>query len=192
MIYGNLLSALQAEAIGTAVYILNITLSNTLDRDFPRHVIDIALRRAINNRKLLLNTLRVYGATTIIYNHDVPRGAKFNKRGQRGQLIGYEDSIYRIWIALQHKVVRLLYCQFVEDGELAEILGTEASVSKEFNQQFEYNVVQPRGKLLEVPAGYTIKSVQDDSVYKNDRIGGPNPIAANNALKAVDDTTKLP
>lgn len=57
----------------------------------------------------MLNTLRTYSATTIVYDYTVPRGSKFEGRGQRRQLVSYEDSIYRIWIALLYKVVRLLY-----------------------------------------------------------------------------------
>lgn len=82
---------------------------------------DTTLNRSINPNKPLLNTLRAYSTTTIVYDYTVPRGAKFQARGQRGQLVGYEDSMYRVWIALQHKVVRLPHCQFVESGDLAEI-----------------------------------------------------------------------
>lgn len=97
--------------------------------------------------------------------------------------------MYRVQIALQHKVVRSLYCQFVEDGELAEILGTEDAASKEFNQQFEHSVVESRGKPLEIPASYTIETVQDDSTYKSDRIDNPDPTAASDAVKAIIETT---
>lgn len=78
------------------MYILNLILSNTLRGDFLRRVIDSALGRAINPDKLLLNTLRAYGAITIAYDKAVPRGSKIEVRSKRGQLVGYEDSIYRI------------------------------------------------------------------------------------------------
>lgn len=77
MIYANLPIALWSETVEAAVYILNLTPSNALNRDFLRHVVDVALNRAINPNKLLLNTLRAYGATTVVYDHLVPRGAKF-------------------------------------------------------------------------------------------------------------------
>lgn len=192
MIYGNLPSALQAEAIGAAVYILNLILSDALDGNFLRHVIDTALGRAINDKKLLLNMLRTYRATTIVYNYDVPRRAKFNKRGQRRQLVGYEDSIYRVQVPLLYKVIRSLYYQFVKDGKLIEILGTKASFAKELDQQFEYNVVEARGKPLEVPTSYTIETVPNDSVYEVNEDITRDSIAESNVLKAVDDTTELP
>lgn len=77
MIYANLPIALWLETVEAAVYILNLTPSNALNRDFLRHVVDVALNRAINPNKPLLNTLRAYGATTIVYNYSVPRGTKF-------------------------------------------------------------------------------------------------------------------
>lgn len=109
IIYTNLLPTLWTEAIGAAVYVLNLTLSDALNRDFLRHVANVALSRAVNPKKLLLNTLRAYSATTIVYNKAVLRGSKIELRGKRGQLVGYKDSIYRIWIALKHKVKRLPY-----------------------------------------------------------------------------------
>lgn len=89
---------------------LNLILSDALEGDFLRYVMDIVLGRAINIKKPMLNTLRAYGATTIVYDYNVPCRSKFEGRGQRGQLVRYEDSIYRIWIASLYKVVRLLYC----------------------------------------------------------------------------------
>lgn len=83
---------------------------------------DLALGRTINADKLLLNTLRAYRATTIVYDESVPRGSKMEPRGERGQLVGYEDSMYRVWIPSKHKVKRTPHCQFIESGELAERL----------------------------------------------------------------------
>lgn len=78
------------------MYILNLILSDTLRGDFLRRVVDSALGRAINLDKLLLNTLRAYGTTTIAYDKAMPRGSKIEARSKRGQLVGYEDSMYRI------------------------------------------------------------------------------------------------
>lgn len=162
IIYANLLPALQAKAIGATVYILNLTPSNALDRDFLRHVVDVELSRAVNPKKPLLNTLRVYGAIAIVYNEAVLRGSKVEVRGERGQLVGYKDSVYRIWIALKHKVKRLPYCQFIKEGELAEIPSTVEPDKEDTTQQFEYNLVKPRGELLVIPNGYTIETVNPD------------------------------
>lgn len=149
MIYANLPPTLWTEAVRAAVYILNLTPSNALRGDFPRHALDIVLGRAINDDKPMLNTLRAYGATTIVYDYAVPRRSKFEQRGQRGQLVGYEDSMYRVWIALLHKVVRLPYCQFVKDSKLVEVPGTETDLAEEFDWQFEYNmIVQAGGETL--------------------------------------------
>lgn len=193
MIYANLPSTLQAEAVGTAVYVLNLIPSDTLEGDFLRHIIDIALGRAINVKKPMLNTLRAYGATTIVYDYNVPRRSKFEGRGQREQLVGYEDSMYRIWIASLHKVVRLPYCQFIETGELAEILGTATDQDEEYNQQFENIVVESRGKPLQVPKGYKIETIKDDGIsedYKNFVPASIDPTAERDAIDTIDATTR--
>lgn len=78
------------------MYVLNLILSNALRGDFLRRVVDSVLGRAINPDKLLLNTLRAYGATTIAYDKAIPRGSKIEAYSERGQLVGYEDSMYRI------------------------------------------------------------------------------------------------
>lgn len=141
IIYTNLPPILQTKAVRAAVYILNLTPSNALRSNFPRHVLDIALSRAINDDKPILNILRAYGTTTIVYDYTVPYRSKFEQYGQYRQLVSYEDSMYRVQIALLYKVVRLLYCQFVKDSKLAEILGTKTNLAEEFNQQFEYNII---------------------------------------------------
>lgn len=194
IIYANLLPRLQAETVGAIVYILNLTLSDVLGGDYLRHVVDSSLGQLVNANKLLLNTLRAYRAIAIVYDYSVLRGQKFDRRGQRGQLVGYEDSIYRIWILLVYKVVRLLYCQFVESGKLSEIPGTTADITKEFNQQFEKNVIEARGKALDIPIGYTIETVEDDSLLEADdsyTAKVTNPTTEDNALQAVNDITEL-
>lgn len=100
--------------------------------------------------------------------------------------------MYRVQVPLLYKVVRSLYYQFVKDGKLVEILGTEASFAKELDQQFKYNVIEARGKPLEVPTSYTIKTVPNDSVYEINEDITYDSIAESNALKAVDDTIELP
>lgn len=194
MIYANLLLALQVEAVVAAVYVLNLIPSNALDRDYLRHVIDSVLDRSVNIDKLLLNILQVYSATTIVYNHLIPRGEKFTGRGQRGQLVGYEDSMYRIQVPLEYKVIRLLYCQFVETGKLLEIPGTTANIVEEFDQQFEKNVIDSRDKALDIPVGYIVETVEEDSTSD----GEDNFISATvdytterDVLQAVDEATEL-
>lgn len=80
IIYANLLLALQLEITATAVYILNLTPSAALNGNYLRYIADIALRRAINPTKLLLNNLRAYGATAIVFNYNVVRSSKFQSR----------------------------------------------------------------------------------------------------------------
>lgn len=141
----------------------------------------------------MLNILRAYGATTIVYDYNVPRRSKFKGRGQRGQLVRYEDSMYRIWIASLYKVVRLPYCQFIETGELAEILGTTTNQDEEYNWQFKNIVVESRGKLLQVPKGYKIETIKDDGVledYKNFAPASIDPTAERDAIDTVDTTTR--
>lgn len=109
IIYANLLLLLQAEAVRAIVYILNLTPSDALGGDFLRYVIDTALGRSINAKKPLLNTLRAYGSTTVVYDEAVLYGAKIDARGERGQLVGYKDSMYRVQIPSKYKVKRTLY-----------------------------------------------------------------------------------
>lgn len=194
IIYTNLPPTLQTKAVRATVYILNLTPSNALRGDFPRHALDIALGRAINDDKPMLNTLRAYGTTTIVYDYTVPRRSKFEQRGQRRQLVGYEDSIYRVQIALLHKIVRLLYCQFVEDSKLAEVPGTETNLTEEFDQQFEYNIIiQARGKTLQVPVGYIVETIQDNTIVEDESFitAATDPTAKNDALDAIDISTEL-
>lgn len=193
IIYANLLLLLQAEAVRAAVYILNLTPSDALGGNFLRHVIDTALGRSINAKKPLLNTLRAYGSTTVVYDEAVLRGAKIDARGERGQLVRYKDSIYRVQIPSKHKVKRTLYCQFVEEGELTEILGIELEVTEEINQQFEPNIIEPRDKVLDMPDNYTIETVNPDTIDERNKhfTDEPNdPIAQDDVLDAVDSSTK--
>lgn len=142
----------------------------------------------------MLNTLYAYGATTIVYDYNVPRRSKFKGRGQREQLVGYEDSIYRIQIASLYKVVRLPYCQFIETGELVEILGTATNQDEEYNQQFENIVVESRGKLLQVPKGYKIETIKDDGIledYKNFVPASIDPTAERDTIDTIDTTIRL-
>lgn len=99
--------------------------------------------------------------------------------------------MYRVQVPLVYKVIRSLYCQFVKDGKLAEILETKAILSKELDQQFEYNFVESRGKLLEVPPSYTIETAPNKSKHASDEYTAYDPTAESNVLKAVQDTTEL-
>lgn len=191
IIYANLLLALQLETTAAAVYILNLTPSAALDGDYLRHVADIALRRAINTKKLLLNNLRAYSATAIAFDHKVARSSKFQSRRLRSQLVGYKDSMYRIWIPLEHKVIRTLYCQFIEDSELAELLNTELDIIQDFEQNFEYNIIEPRGNLLTVPEGYTVEAIDDDCLSDNEQSAPTNEDAQDNVLEAAEATLTL-
>lgn len=194
IIYVNLLLALQAEAVGAAVYVLNLIPSNALDRDYLRYIIDSILGRSINTDKLLLNILRVYSATTIVYDYSIPRGEKFTGRGQRRQLVGYEDSIYRIQVLLEYKVIRLLYYQFVETGKLLEIPSTAANIVEEFDQQFEKNVIDSKGKALDIPIGYIVEIVEEDSTSDGEDNFTSVTVdytTERDVLQAVDKATEL-
>lgn len=174
MIYANLLLALQSETTATAVYILNLTPSTALDGNYLRYVADVALGRAINTKKPLLNNLRAYSATAIAFNYKVVRSSKFQSRRLRSQLVGYKDSMYRIWIPLEYKVIRTLYYQFIEDSKLAKLLNTELDITQDFEQNFEYNIIEPRGNLLTVPEGYTVEAINDDCLSDNEQSAPTN------------------
>lgn len=172
---------------------LNLTPSNILDGESLRGVIDSILNRAINPDKLLLNTLQVYSTTTIAYDEAVPRGSKIEARGKRGQLVGYEDSMYRVQIPSKYKVKRTLYCQFIEEGKLAEIPSTIEQEVETFDQTFEKNTIEPRGKLLTIPDSYTIETINSDTFSEEDENTITvlyNPTAQDEALNVVDSVTE--
>lgn len=87
-------------------------------------MIDEALGRPVNLDKPSLRNLYAYGAITFTYNNAIERGSKFVARGVKGQLVGYEDSIYRVWLPSQYKVIRTADCTFVEEGDLVQPIGT--------------------------------------------------------------------
>lgn len=193
MIYANLPPGLWTEAVGAAVYILNLTPSEALGGDFPRNAVDTALGRTVNPAKPLLNTLRAYGATTIVYDEAVPRGSKMEPRGLRGQLVGYEDSMYRVWIPSQHKVKRTPHCQFVETGELAELPNTEPELPEEFEWHFEYNTIEPGGESLSTPNKLVMEMVDPDMLPEDDETFTPiqeDTLAQEDALNAVEAATE--
>lgn len=94
--------------------------------------------------------------------------------------------MYRIQIPSKHKVIRILYCQFIEEGKLAKLLDTALDVIQDFKQNFEYNIVEPRGNLLSVPTGYTIKAVNNDCLSNNEQSIPIDRNAQNDALEAVE------
>lgn len=100
--------------------------------------------------------------------------------------------MYRVWIALQYKVVRLLYYQFVESGDLAEIPNNNGT--EELDQQFEHNVIQPRGNELQVLPSYVVETVLDDTLLEYSEtftsIVTDSGIERQ-ALQDVDATTKF-
>lgn len=194
MIYARLPTALQAETVAAAVYMLNLIPSDALGGDFLRHALDTSLNRSINIEKPLLNTLRAYRAFTVVYNYNTPRGAKFAERGSRRQLVGYKDSIYYIQLPVQYKVVRTLHCQFVESSDLSEIPDTLEDTTEALDDQnFESNIVQARGNLQNVPNNFTIEVVQLETLSEEAEVYTyiDNPVVEANAVDKVDKITTV-
>lgn len=81
IIYASLPIGLWNEAVAAVVYILNLILSDALSSKILRYKIDLALGRSINKAKLYLLLLRVYSATTVVYDYIVPRSSKFASKG---------------------------------------------------------------------------------------------------------------
>lgn len=94
--------------------------------------------------------------------------------------------MYRIQIPSKHKVIRTLHCQFIEEGKLAKLLDTTLDVIQDFEQNFEYNIVEPRGNLLSVPTGYTIEAVNNDCLSNNEQSTPINGDVRNDALEATE------
>lgn len=102
--------------------------------------------------------------------------------------------MYRIQVLLEYKVIRLLHYQFVETGKLSEIPGTIANIAEEFDQQFEKNVIDSRGKTLDIPAGYIVETVEEDSTSDgedNFTSATVDYTAERDVLQAVDKATEL-
>lgn len=101
--------------------------------------------------------------------------------------------MYRIQIPSKHKVKRTLYYQFIKEGKLAEIPSTIEQEVETFNQTFEKNTIEPKGKLLTIPDSYTIKTINLDIFSEEDENTITvlyNPTTQDEALNVVDSVTK--
>lgn len=169
MIYANLPPALWPETSAAAVYLLNITPSQALHGKTPREMMDEALGRPVNPDKPSLRNLHAYGAITFTYNNAVERGSKFAARGVEGQLVGYEDSMYRVWLPSQHKVIRTADCTFVEEGDLVQPMGTVTETTDAEEWQFEDNTItQSGGDELDSTLIHTLETVPDDDTVETE------------------------
>jgi hypothetical protein len=120
MIEGQLPPSLWPEAVVTAVYLLNLTPSRALDGLSPYHVLAQAQHKIHQTDRVLkphVGNLKAYGCVANVYDHSIKRGDKFRSRAVEGKLVGYEPgahNIYRVWIPLQHKVIRTTNVSFDE------------------------------------------------------------------------------
>jgi hypothetical protein len=113
MLQGKLSKGLWPYALECAVYLHNITPSDTLRGKSPYQV--LAESEGWTPTVPYLGHLKAYGCTAIVLDHDIKRGEKFTSRGLTGQLVGYESvNIYKIWIPSLHKVVRSTNVTFDE------------------------------------------------------------------------------
>lgn len=100
--------------------------------------------------------------------------------------------MYRVWIPLLYKVIRILYCQFVEEGELAKLLSAIAATEEEFDQTFELNLIEPRGTLLVLPAYINIKEAEDNTLSNNSSIAPTDENDIPAAEPNIDAVLKQP
>ncbi|KJX93078.1 hypothetical protein TI39_contig4419g00006 [Zymoseptoria brevis] len=141
MLHANLPVALWPEAVRAAVRLLNLTPSTSLDSDCPHQVLAKALNWTATHKPFLAE-LRAYGCPAVVHDTTVARGAKFDSRGIQGQLVGYEGPVYRVWLPLQHKVVRSSSVTFSETGDLVEPMGAASEADENDVVQFLDHLIE--------------------------------------------------
>ena len=107
----NLPKFLWAEAVNTAVYILNRTGPSNVDGKTPYEL--------FTGKTAHLNKLRVFGTKCFVHVPSQQR-RKWDAKGKRGVFVGYSDEVdgYRIWIQPENSVVRSRNVVF--EPEIAE------------------------------------------------------------------------
>ena len=104
---------LWVETADTAVYLLNKTPSRRLTGKSPQQLINEEF--GWTPELPYVGNLKAYGCTAFVLDHDIPRSHKFEPRGLKGYLVGYEgENIYRIWFPNSDKVVRSTNVTFDE------------------------------------------------------------------------------
>lgn len=105
MIQSKLLKGLWPYTLKCAVYLHNITLSDTLQGKSLYQV--LAEAQGWSLTVPYLGHLKAYSCVATVLDHDVKRGKNFMPHGLSGQLVGYKSvNIYKIWIPSLHKVIR--------------------------------------------------------------------------------------
>ena len=112
---GRLPKHLWPEAVQTAVYLLNVIPSQSLDNKTPHTVLAEALNWDV--KAPCVANLRAYGCVAYVHDDEVRRGDKFAPRAKPGRLVGYEGgTIYRVWMPHSGKIVRSTSVVFDEDA----------------------------------------------------------------------------
>ena len=155
-------SYLWAEAVNTAVYLLN--RASTCDKDRTKTPYEIW-----SDKKPDLSHVRVFGSTAYKY---VPKQltTKFDKRASKTIVVGYEDnsSNYRLYNCISRKVTVGRHVIFMEDSEealptkqLAEDVEIFDAVIE--NQDEEADVEWPAGQQIE-EADEQAEAVEQDLI----------------------------
>ena len=99
MMARNMPKFLWAEAVSTAVYVLN--------RTGPSQVVGKSPYEAFMGKHARIEKLHAFGATCYVH---VPKEKrkKWDSKGQRGTFVGYSDDIdgYRVYIPVNRKIIR--------------------------------------------------------------------------------------
>lgn len=84
------------EAVLTAGFLSNITPTSAIDQSKTPY-------QLWHNKKPKIENLRIFGCT--VYVHDKNRVGKFDKKSNKGILVGYDYSGYKIWILESRKFI---------------------------------------------------------------------------------------
>ncbi|SMY29766.1 unnamed protein product [Zymoseptoria tritici ST99CH_1A5] len=100
-------------AVEVAVYIIKKTLLLALKGKSPYQV--LAEHFKWPRTKPYIGNLRIFGCTAFVLDQELARGDKFEDRATTGRLVGFEgDNIYKVYLPLEHKVVRSVNVTFDE------------------------------------------------------------------------------
>lgn len=126
----NLDMCLWAEAVNTAVYVLNVTGTSKLKNKTPFEL--------WHGKEAKVNNLKVFGS--IVYTH-IPKQKrkKFDKKAQKCIFVGYTEtsSVFRVYNPEKRKI------EIVRDVifEKSDRQNHEVNLNKESMESFEQNVL---------------------------------------------------
>lgn len=113
------------EAIKTAAYLKNRTLTNTFEKKTPYEI--------FMKRKPSVKNLKMYGSKVFVRIPEERRRSKWDKKAEFGILLGYTDTGYRVLI--NNRVVIARHCDIIEED--VELCGFESEEENKIKDNIE-------------------------------------------------------